>query len=175
MTTLPNAVSVPERTLADDVAERIETWLCFDVHGVPAMQGSKRHVGRGIMVEASKRTRPWREAVKTVALDAMRLHDRILGPVEVRLLFCYDRPHTHYRTGRNGHLLRDAAPLYPANRGSGDCDKAARAVLDSCTDAGVFADDAQVVVLEARKVWCGEHEDALRIPGVRVRVREVRR
>ena len=40
------------------------TFLRINVLGTPAPQGSKRHVGRGIMVESSRLVGPWREAVK---------------------------------------------------------------------------------------------------------------
>lgn len=39
-------------------------------YGTPAPQGSKRHVGRGVMIESSKNLKPWREAVKYAALAA---------------------------------------------------------------------------------------------------------
>lgn len=35
----------------------------FAVFGLPAPQGSKRHVGEGRMVESSKRVKPWRRQV----------------------------------------------------------------------------------------------------------------
>ena len=38
------------------------------VEGIEAApQGSKRHVGRGIMIESSKRVKPWRDAVRIEA------------------------------------------------------------------------------------------------------------
>lgn len=40
------------------------------VHGLPAPQGSKRHVGRGVMVESSKNVKPWRSAVVWAAISA---------------------------------------------------------------------------------------------------------
>ena len=43
--------------------------ITIRVYGTPAPQGSKRHVGRGVMVESSKKVKPWREAVKQAALD----------------------------------------------------------------------------------------------------------
>ena len=41
------------------------------VHGTPAPQGSKRHVGNGVMVESSAKVKPWREAVKWAARQSM--------------------------------------------------------------------------------------------------------
>ena len=38
--------------------------IFIPVIGIPAPQGSKRHVGHGIMIENSKRVKPWRQDVK---------------------------------------------------------------------------------------------------------------
>lgn len=157
-----------ERDLIACRAVDLPAPIRLTVHGAPAGQGSKRHVGRGIMVEASKRTRPWRDAVKQAALDVMTVHDRLTGPVEIVLTFAFDRPRTHYRTGRNAHLLRDNAPLYPATRSSGDVDKLQRACFDALVDGGVLLDDALVATVVAEKVWAGETDHDLPIPGVQI-------
>ena len=39
------------------------------VYGVAAPQGSKRHVGNGVMIESSNRVRPWRQDVRFAALE----------------------------------------------------------------------------------------------------------
>lgn len=152
-------------------------WLTFTVRGVPVTQGAVRSLGAGRpSVHANAdRLKPWRLAVQHAAERAMRQHesDRFLGPVELRLLFGFDRPRGHYRTGKHGHLLRDTAPLYPATRAVGDLDKLVRACGDALEAAGAVKDDAQIVRLLAQKVWCGEHEEALDVPGVRVWMREM--
>ena len=48
----------------------------FTVHGLPAPQGSKRHVGKGVMVESSKYVKPWREAVKAETAELFEPHER---------------------------------------------------------------------------------------------------
>jgi Holliday junction resolvase RusA-like endonuclease len=144
-------------------------------YGKPITQGSKtRNRYGGVRADNAKTLKPWREAVKTAALEVMQLADRLTGPVEVRATFSFDRPTGHYRTGRNATLLRDNAPLRPSNRSSGDGDKLLRACFDALTDAGVWVDDSQVVDFCGRKVWAGEHVDALHIPGVRLEVLPVR-
>lgn len=154
-----------------DVEDR--TWLCFDVHGTPVTQGSIRSLGAGrpSVHNNAARLKPWRLGVQWAAQDAMRLHDRLEGPVEMRLLFTFDRPRTHYRTGRNAQLLKDNAPLYPCTRSTGDIDKLQRAVLDAIEASGLLRDDVLVMKVLAEKAWAGEHEDGLRIPGVRIQVR----
>ena len=46
--------------------------LAFTVRGIPGAQGSKRHVGHGVMIESSKKVKPWRSDVKAAAEDAIR-------------------------------------------------------------------------------------------------------
>lgn len=122
----------------------------FFVIGVPAPQGSKRHVGRGILVESSKRVAPWRQAVEAAA----RGHGgRILGPVAVRLVFRLPRPKGHYRTGRNSNLLRNSAPTWPTSLAHGDIDKLTRSTLDGLVCAEAIEDDSQVVILRAAKAY----------------------
>ena len=98
--------------------------------GAPAPQGSKRHVGGGRLVESSRAVGPWREAVRAETQRAASGHS-LRGAVGVRLSFILPRPRSHYRTGRNAHLLRDSAPVWPASRP--DLDKLVRAVLDGLT------------------------------------------
>jgi Holliday junction resolvase RusA-like endonuclease len=121
------------------------------VRGIPAPQGSKRHVGNGRMIESSKAVGPWREAVRAQTQARMNGHPPLLGPVAVRAWFWLPRPQSHYRTGRNAHLLRDGAPARPT--GKPDIDKLERAIFDALTDGGAWKDDAQVVEVTKRKLY----------------------
>ena len=113
-----------------------------------APQGSKKHVGRGIMVETCKRLKSWR---KEVSLRAKLIVDEIIEkPVEVEVVFWFKRPLKHYLP--NG-MLRQSAPVYITNKNKGDLDKHCRALLDSLTKSA-FADDSQVVSLHAVKKYC---------------------
>lgn len=126
--------------------------LTLRVHGTPAPQGSKRHVGNGVMVESSKRVKPWRQDVKYAALEAMSKDaSPLTGPVSVVVTFYLPRPKGHYRTGRNAYLLRDSAPAHPAVKP--DVDKLLRSTLDALGEAGVWRDDSQVVALVAAKEY----------------------
>lgn len=137
--------------------------------GLPAPQGSKRYVGRGIMVESSQALKPWREAVKWAALDSAppNVSEKVIldGPLSVRMVFTFNRPRSHYRTGRNAELLRDNAPLFP--HGKPDLSKLIRSTEDALVDAGVIRDDCLIVECQASKVYVGE-DDALNMPGVRI-------
>ena len=146
--------------------------IAFIVRGHPAPQGSKRHVGNGRMVESSKHVAPWREAVRHTATISYALTNPegpIDAPIVVDMVFTFARPKSHYRTGRNAHLLRDAAPTHPT--GPPDLSKLARSTEDALTDAGVWRDDALVWRYgELAKVYPGTHPDALDTPGAVIRV-----
>jgi crossover junction endodeoxyribonuclease RusA len=125
----------------------------FFVPGKPAPQGSKRHVGRGIMVESSREVGPWRERVALAAHQAMHRLPVITGAVTLALTFVLLRPKSTPKRRT------------PAATKRPDVDKLARAVLDAITDV-VIVDDAQVINLRATKRLAELGES----PGVKIRV-----
>lgn len=146
--------------------------IALTVHGLPAPQGSKRHVGGGVMIESSKKVKPWRQDVKYTALLATQAADDwtlLDGPLAVAMTFTFDRPKGHYRTGRNAHLLRDAAPIRPA--GTPDLSKLVRSTEDALTGV-VWKDDARVVEYVRLGKWYAgtDAEDVLAVPGCVIRV-----
>jgi Holliday junction resolvase RusA-like endonuclease len=147
-------------------------FLYIDVLGRPAPQGSKRHVGKGVMVESSKHVRPWRDAVRASAVEQMAKDScpRFVGPVRVSMVFYFDRPKSHYRTGKNAGVLRDDAPSNPAT--IPDLSKLIRSTEDALTDAGVWEDDARVVEYTAIKAYTvtTTNTGAFNVPGVAIRV-----
>src|SRR4030095_5083797 len=86
----------------------------FFVPGYPKAQGSKRHVGHGIMVEMSKDLEPWRQAIAVEASKAAN-GTRFTGPIQVRFCFWFQRPKSHYGTGRNAGGVKASAPSYRAS------------------------------------------------------------
>ena len=147
--------------------------LTFTVNGTPGAQGSKRHVGNGVMVESSKKVKPWRSDVKAAA-EAAHLAsddwDRATDAVGVQITFRFERPRSHYRTGRNAHLLRDDAPIYVTSRGKGDNDKLQRSTFDALTASGVIADDSLIVAVHSFKVYAASHD----APGADIELYTVR-
>lgn len=118
------------------------------VYGVPAPQGSKRHVGNGRMIESSKKVKPWREAVATATVPMVSL----IPESEfyyVSLWFMMPRPKSHYRSGRYSHLLKPDVPRLPGRYP--DIDKLCRSTLDALRMGGAYRDDAQVTTLHAFK------------------------
>lgn len=158
------------------------------VFGVPAPQGSKsgfaikkggRYTGKVAMNESSKKVKPWRQdvvaATQTTIEDWSTSWANVMwipldGPLHVRMVFSFVRPKSHYRTGRNAHLLRDDAPVQPCS--IPDLSKLARSTEDALTTAGAWKDDARVAEYDRlAKVWCGEDPEALATTGCRIEIR----
>jgi len=118
------------------------------VNGIePAPQGSKRHVGGGRMIEASKRVKPWRAAV---AAEAELASEQITGACAVSIVFRFCRPKGHFKT--NGDL-RDSAPKHCIVKRN-DIDKCIRSTLDGLVQSGLLVDDCIVVTINAEKRYC---------------------
>jgi crossover junction endodeoxyribonuclease RusA len=128
------------------------------VRGIPAPQGSKRHVGGGRMIESSRAVGPWREAVRAQTQNAMHGNGFVPaeGPCAVFINFYLPRPKS---TPKKITL--------PIKRP--DLDKLVRAVLDGMTEGGAWLDDAVVVRLQAQKNYAGESNP----PGCTIEIRGV--
>lgn len=141
------------------------------VHGTPAPQGSKNRNAAGALYESSAAVKPWREAVKHAALDALA-HDEAWQPlreaVRIDVVFTLKRPKHHYGTGRNAGVVKPSAPPFPT--GTPDLDKLVRSTQDALKDAGVLVDDSVVTSLFVAKAYVLTGADALAHPGAVIRV-----
>ena len=116
--------------------------LSFFVPGKAAPQGSKRHVGKGRLIEASEDLPAWRAAVTSAAKAAHMGGAPIDTPVSVALTVYVQKPRTtRFRA-------------YPA--GPPDLDKYQRAVGDALEAAGVLSNDARIVHWDPWKLWATE-------------------
>lgn len=116
--------------------------VTFFVAGTPIPQGSKTAfvVGkRAVLTDANKdKLRPWRAEVTRVAAEAWAGQESLAGAVSIEVRFVFERPKT---------VKRDTPHVKP------DIDKLLRALFDGVTDAKVWLDDAQVVRVNATKVY----------------------
>lgn len=126
----------------------------------PAPQGSKRHVGRGRLIEQSTRVKPWRATVEDAAKEAIGGQSPLDGPLSVEIAFTVRKPASAPK-----HRL-----TWPTTRDSGDLDKLLRSTFDALTTSGAIADDSRIVEVTARKMHPGEGLDALDNPGAIIRV-----
>lgn len=129
-----------------------EVEMLIEVFGEPASQGSHSVFNGRIVQVNSAKHKAWRNAVVFAALDLIGPDwEKIDEPVELSIVFYLARPKS----------VRDRE--FPAVMP--DLDKLCRAVLDSLTDAGIYADDSRVVRLTATKLYA-DH----RGPGALIRV-----
>ena len=130
------------------------------VYGSPAPQGSKSFKGlaksgHAILVESSKRVKPWRQDVKSAGIEARNGAAPLDGPLVARMVFTLPKPKNAPKTRRT----------YPDRKP--DVSKLLRSTEDALTDAGVIADDARLVEFtRLAKVYPGEDPEALEAPGV---------
>ena len=111
--------------------------------------GPRQRYKLSIMVEASKRARPWRQDVRS---EAMKWVDRpIDGPVEMILHFYMPRP----------QIVPAKRRGYPTTRP--DLDKLARCICDAL-DGLAYYDDSQVVRLIITKCYAADG------PGVSINI-----
>jgi crossover junction endodeoxyribonuclease RusA len=119
--------------------------VTFTVLGEPVSQGSlKAFVPKGwtraVLVNASKKTKPWRQQVSQTCLEAMK-GGQPAGkgvPIRIMVAFYFARP-------KSVKALAEKTTRP-------DLDKNIRLILDSLTGIA-FADDSQVTELFATKAY----------------------
>lgn len=117
--------------------------------GLPITQGSKNVTRSGVMYDVKARElRTWRHTVAHHLLLTHRPRTVLTGPVQVGLWFLLPRPKSHLRADGS---KAPTAPTLPTNKQ--DLDKLTRAVFDAITEAGVWGDDGQAVMLTASKSY----------------------
>lgn len=109
--------------------------IIYSVEGTPAPQGSKIRTQYG-MRDASKKLKPWREAVKKATEEQAQLTDMMLGGVQVSIIFRFKRP---------AKPVREYPPI--------DIDKLCRSTLDGMVAGGIIQDDRHVIKLKALKEY----------------------
>lgn len=147
--------------------------LTIVVHGRPAPQGSKKYAGHrrnsasgrisAVLVEQSKRVKPWRALVTRAAMDTMldtQLTEPLDGPLEAEIVFTVRKPASAPKRRRT----------WPTTRDSGDIDKLLRSTFDGIADAQAVADDSRIIRVTATKTFPGEHPEALAEPGAVIRL-----
>lgn len=125
------------------------------VVGMPAPQGSKRHIGRGILIESSRQVSQWRQDV--IAQSAAYHGARMDGPLQMTLTFYLPRPRARRR-----QVYSDRRP---------DLSKLIRSTEDALVDAGILADDARVAVLSAAKEYV--RDGVATTPGAYIEISEI--
>lgn len=119
----------------------------FTAYGIPRPQGSKRRVGKGRYIEASKYLLQWR---KTVATAAMAAHGNLPPHTTAtvgRMIFYFPLPKSHPERACQPYL------------NTPDLDKLNRAVGDALTEAHVITDDKIIYRWNNAKYYCDSYDD----------------
>lgn len=152
------------------------------VHGTPAGQGRVSFLGKGRPAVHSNAAllKPWRVAIIRAAREATGCHG--FTDWNGICLTCRipKAEHGLYANIPTGAEITVTVPkpktapkrkrTWPITRHSTDIDHHARACLDSLSESGVIKDDSQIVDLTVRKVYPGEHPEALDQPGAIIRL-----
>ena len=126
--------------------------------GRPVPAGSKRALPvrlksgetRTIIVDANKNAKPWKQEVAQTARSQYAGTGVIQGEIMLCTFFQFARPKSHYRTGKNSHLLRDSAPKYHTQKP--DVTKLVRGVEDALSKI-IYHDDCLIVKQINEKGW----------------------
>ena len=107
----------------------------------------KRHRHRlaGGTYDPSKKDKD--EFIKMI--DDMPL-EKMKKPIKCNLHFYCKRPKSHYKTGKNSHILKDIAPKYNTN--NKDLDNMVKFILDALNDK-LYMDDCQIVEINCKKLY----------------------
>lgn len=136
--------------------------LSFTVLGRPQQRGSKspfvyrgkdgKH--RASMCDDNKKSKAWMQEVRSAAYAAFvdrfgedRLFD---GPLVLNALFFFQRPKSHFGSGKNSSELKESAPAYHFQ--SPDLAKLIRALEDAMTGV-VWVDDRLVFRYDCSRHW----------------------
>jgi len=147
----------------------VSAFLRIVVYGEPAPQGSKKFVGmikgHGMLVESSKKVKPWRQDVVAAAVN-VREAAGCPAPLDcalsVRMIFTLPKPKSAPKRKR----------IYAMRKP--DVSKLARSTEDALTTAGIWTDDSRVVQYERlAKVYPREDAEALESSGVIIEIRSI--
>jgi Holliday junction resolvase RusA-like endonuclease len=76
--------------------------------------------------------------------------EKMTKPIKCVLNFYCKRPKTHYKTGKNAHILKDTAPKYNIN--NKDLDNMVKFVLDALNDK-LYTDDSLIFEITCSKMY----------------------
>lgn len=177
---------------ADYTTELIDPEIAFVVYGDPSPQGSKKHIGKGRLVEASKSLPAWRKAVREQAkLAVLNKGSDWAGaidePVLIEVVFTF--PHSAASLKRGDTYFQNAPDLDKLQRAIGDAispvplkvgtgkglppaevEKLKEKLREEAKEFTVLNNDSCIVAWHAKKVYVGATTDALRHPGVSIEV-----
>lgn len=126
----------------------IEVFVEGEPRGQPRVRPFLR--GGAPRVYLPQTAAPWQDCI-ALAVKPFLPPEPVEGAVDVRATFFFQRPQSHYGTGKNAKKLKESAPKHCTRKP--DVDNLEKALTDCLTHCGVWKDDAQVVDIRIRKRW----------------------
>lgn len=144
--------------------------LIITVRATPRPGGSKiagfnHTTGKSFVRPANKHTATWRQDVRNAALLAYRGQPEA-GAMEARYVFLFNRPASHFGTGKNKNTLKASAPQFHTKKP--DLTKLIRSTEDALTGI-IWVDDSQVCRRTDEKKYISDSE----FEGVVVTIRSI--
>lgn len=127
----------------------------FKVAGNPKAQKRHRHTTTGKFVRtydpSANDKKLFLEMCGFFAPD-----EPIEGAIRISLVFVFERPLSHYGTGKNSDVLKDSAPY--VHTGKPDLDNLQKFVFDALNGT-FFKDDSQIIMVTASKRYVISKEE----------------
>ena len=126
--------------------------IYFEIEGTPKPLQRHRHFGRRTYDPSKKDKKQFYLLASQYKPDVP-----ITKAIRLGVVFYFNRPKSHYRTGKFSYLLRDDAPAYHTK--TPDVDNLAKFVADSF-NTYFYKDDSQIIELKAEKYYVSQGEQA---------------
>ena len=127
----------------------MNTDLDMVIPGDPRAQKRHRYRRQGNKIISYDPSSAEKKTVATI-MRSMWSKRPLKGAISVAITFHCKRPKSHYRTGRNAHLLKASVPVVKITKP--DIDNYVKFYMDCGKDI-LWKDDSQVIRLEAWKVY----------------------
>ena len=126
--------------------------IYFEIKGTPKPLQRHRHFGRRAYDPSKKDKKQFYLLASEHKPDTP-----IDGPIRLGVVFYFNRPKSHYRTGKFSYLLKDDAPAFKTSKP--DIDNLAKFVADAL-QPNFYKDDSQIIELKAEKYYVSHGEPA---------------
>lgn len=126
-------------------SELPKTNISFFVEGEPKAQQRPRAFAKRMgnkfvaRVYESGTAEGWKSQIAMAARPHVA---GLTGPLWLHVVFLFNRPKSHYGTGKNAATLKDSAPVWHTSKP--DSENLVKAVKDCLTQIGMWKDDSQV-------------------------------
>lgn len=163
----------------------METAIRLIIYGRPQQRGSKtpqliRRKGGAIVLtkggtplvtvrDDNKKSKDWMACVRQAAAEQYGQHELLRGPLQLSAVFYFQRPGSHFGSGKNAGHIKSSAPTLHAQ--TPDLSKLLRSLEDALTGM-IYSDDRLICrYVDCRREWTTEQERAevtitlLAIPG----------